>query len=201
MNHDKNDSGLSPEERKRFAALARRRTPAPTLEARIVSTLKSKGHILMTPSSSLPRFFSAPRLAGAFAAVALLALGFSLGKWQSCTSQPDTGLQTFIMLLHESGNVAEHEADKVIEYGNWAKTLAQANQLIAGEKLRYDGRLLRRVDGQLEVRQFAPREDSDLLGGYFLIQARDYDEALKIAGGCPHLKYGGMVELRQIDKT
>lgn len=200
MNHDNNDSGLSPAERKRFAALARHRTPAPALEARIVSTLKSKGHILMTPSSS-PRFFSGLRLAGAFAAVALLALGFCLGKWQSRTAQPDTGLQTFIMLLHESGNVAEHEADKVIEYGNWAKTIAQANQLIAGEKLRYDGRLLRRVEGQLEVRQFAPREDSDLLGGYFLIQARDYDEALKIAGGCPHLKYGGMVELRQIDKT
>ncbi len=198
MNLNKNDNGLSAEEREKFAALSRQRQPSPALETRIISLLKSKGHILMTPSQ---RFFTAPRLAGAFAAIALVALGFSLGKWQSHTSQPVTGLQTFIMLLHESGRVDEHEADKVIEYGNWARTIARVNQLIDGEKLRYDGRILRRVDGQLEVREFVPRENSDHLGGYFLIQARDYNEALKIASGCPHLKYGGVVELRQIDKT
>jgi len=198
MNLNKNDNGLSLEERENFATLSRQRQPPPALETRIISQLKSKGLILMTP---LQRFFTAPRLAGVFAAAALVALGFSLGKWQSRTSQSDTNLQTFIMLLHESGSVDEHEADKVIEYGNWAHTIAQANQLVAGEKLRYDGRILRRVAGQLEVSPFAPRQDSDHLGGYFLIQARDYDEALKIAGGCPHLKYGGTVELRQIDKT
>ena len=198
MNLHKNDNGLSSEEREKFATLLRQRQPSSALETRIISLLESKGLILMTPTQ---RFFTAPRLAGAFAAIALVALGFSLGKWQSQTSPPDTGLQTFIMLLHESGSVDEHEADKVIEYGNWAQTIAQANQLVAGEKLRYDGRLLRRVAGQLEVREFAPREDSDHLGGYFLIQARDYDEALKIAGDCPHLKYGGLVELRQIDRT
>jgi hypothetical protein len=198
MNLNKNDNGLSSEEREKFATLSRQRQPLPALENRIISLLKSKGLILLTPSQ---RFFTTPRLAGAFAAIALVALGFSLGKWQRHTSQPDTGLQTFMMLLHESGRVDEHEADKVVEYGNWAQTIARANQLVAGEKLRYDGRLLRRVAGQLEVREFAPREDSDHLGGYFLIQARDYDEALKIAAGCPHLKYGGVVELRQIDKT
>jgi len=155
MNLNKNDNGLSSEEREKFAALSRQRQPTPALETRIISTLKSKGHILMTPSQ---RFFTAPRLAGAFAAIALVALGFSLGKWQGPTSPNDAGLQTFIMLLHESGSVDEHEADKVIEYGNWAQTIAQANQLVAGEKLRYDGRLLRRIAGQLEVREFAPRK-------------------------------------------
>jgi len=198
MNLNENDNGLSSEEREKFAALVRQRRPAPALETRIIGLLKSKGLILMTPTQ---RFFTAPRLATAFAAIALVALGFGLGKWQSPSSRRDTGLETFILLLHEAGSVDEHEADKVVEYGNWARTIAQAGQLIDGEKLRYDGRLLRRVDGQLEVRAFMPREDVEHVGGYFLIQARDYDEAVKIARGCPHLKYGGMVELRQIDKT
>jgi len=198
MNLNKNDNGLSSEEREKFAGLSRQRQPSPALETRIISLLKSKGLILMTPSQ---RFFTAPRLAGAFAVIALVTFGFSLGKWQSPASQPDPGLETFIMLLHESGSVDEHEADKVIEYGKWAQTIAQTNRLRAGAKLRYDGQLLRRIDEQLEARPFAPREDSNHLGGYFLIQARDYDEAVKIASSCPHLKYGGMVELRQIDKT
>lgn len=198
MNLNNDENGLSREEQKKFSTLPRQRQPAPALETRIISTLKSKGLILMTPTS---RFFTVPRLAGAFAAIALVALGFSLGKWQGQTSRGDAGLETFILLLHEAGRVDTHETAKVIEYGNWARTLAQAGQLRAGAKLRYDGRLLQRVEGQLEVREFAPREDSDHLGGYFLIQAPNYDEAVKIAESCPHLKYGGMVELRQIDKT
>ena len=198
MNFNKNDDDLSAAEHEKFVALARQRQPSPGLESRIISALKSKGFIRMTPSRQI---FSIPRLAGAFAAIALVALGFSLGKWQSRVSRADPGLETFIMLLHESGSVDEHETDKVIEYGKWAQTIAQTNRLRAGAKLRYDGRLLRRVNAQLETRPFAPHEDSNHLGGYFLIQALDYDEAVKIASSCPHLKYGGIVELRQIDKT
>ena len=199
MRDYKNDNNLSSEEWEKFTALSRERMPSPTLEAKIISALKAKGIIQMTPSQ---RFFTVPRFAGACAtAILLFALGFGLGKWQSLPSPPDAGLPTFIMLLYESDGLDEHEADKVIEYSNWAKTIAQTNQLVAGEKLQYDGRLLRRVDGQLEVREVAARESADQIGGYFLIQARNYDEALKIAGSCPHLKYGGAIELRQIDKT
>lgn len=198
MNLNKNDHDFSAEEREKFTALSRQCQPPPALETRIISTLKSKGLIRMATTQ---RNFAAPRLTVAFAAVVLLALGFSLGKWQSRTLQPDPNLQTFIMLLHEAGTVEAHEADKVSEYSKWAHTIAQAGQLVDGEKLRYDGRLLRRVDEKLEVLEFAPHEDAEHVGGYFLIQARDYEEAVQIARSCPHLKYGGVVELRQIDKT
>jgi len=199
MNHDKNDNNENATEREKFSALPRERLPSTALENRIISLLKTKGFIHTTPAQ---QFFTVPRLAGAFAAaLLLLALGFGLGKRQSPTSQPDAGLPTYIMLLYESGESDTHEAGKVIEYSNWARMIAQTNQFIAGEKLQYDGRLLRRVDGQLEVREVAARESAEPIGGYFLIQARNYDEALKIAGSCPHLKYGGAIELRQIDKT
>ena len=42
-------------------------------------------------------------------------------------------------------------------------------------------------------------ESKELLGGFYLIAAADYGEACRIAESCPHLKYGGGIEIRQID--
>ena len=36
-------------------------------------------------------------------------------------------------------------------------------------------------------------------GGYFVLQAESYDAAVDIARSCPHLTYGGSIELRRID--
>ena len=38
------------------------------------------------------------------------------------------------------------------------------------------------------------------VAGYFLLPSSDYDQALSIARTCPHLKHGGAVELRQIER-
>ena len=40
-----------------------------------------------------------------------------------------------------------------------------------------------------------------MIGGLFTIKAADYDEAVEISKECPHLKYGGRVELREIEPT
>jgi hypothetical protein len=31
------------------------------------------------------------------------------------------------------------------------------------------------------------------------VTAKDYDEACQVAESCPHLRYGGRIEIRQID--
>jgi predicted anti-sigma-YlaC factor YlaD len=45
-----------------------------------------------------------------------------------------------------------------------------------------------------------PRNTPDELGGFFLIQA-DPAEAFRIARECPHLRYGGTVQVRRIQPT
>jgi hypothetical protein len=42
-------------------------------------------------------------------------------------------------------------------------------------------------------------ESKELLGGFFLIAAADYGAACRTAESCPHFKYGGSIEIRQID--
>jgi hypothetical protein len=87
----------------------------------------------------------------------------------------------------------------VIEYTAWAKTIAQSNHMLGGAKLQYDGRLMRRIAGGIDVRDISTHDEGEQIAGYFLIEAANYEEAEKIAASCPHLKYGGVIELRRID--
>jgi hypothetical protein len=68
--------------------------------------------------------------------------------------------------------------------------------LVSAEKLRDEaGRWL--APGGATVRP-AGRE---LVTGFFVIRARDYDHALELARQSPHLKYGGTIEVRAIEST
>ena len=41
-------------------------------------------------------------------------------------------------------------------------------------------------------------ETKDVIGGFSLIEARDLDQAAKIAAGCPIIETGGSVEVRPV---
>jgi len=199
MSFEQDRDELSPEEKARFAALPRKHPPTSLLEERIIGALKVKGLIRLTPSL---RIWTLPKLAGAFAAAAvLIALGFGAGKWQSRSSMQTSTQPMFIMLLYEAKGASRHEVDRVVEYTAWARTIARSNHMLGGAKLQYDGKLMRSIAGGRDVRDISTHGGNEQIAGYFLIQAADYSEAEKIAASCPHLKYGGLIELRQIDQS
>jgi len=39
-----------------------------------------------------------------------------------------------------------------------------------------------------------------VVGGFFVIEAANYDEAVEAAKTCPHMEFG-TIEVRQIEKT
>ena len=41
-------------------------------------------------------------------------------------------------------------------------------------------------------------EAKEIVGGYFMVKAADYEEAVTLSKTCPHLRYGGRIELREI---
>ena len=104
----------------------------------------------------------------------------------------------FLLLLYDSADpakipTAERMPALIAEYSAWAQGLATQGQLVAAEKLsdtppEWLGGSVRTVDGAR-------------VGGFFLIRARDLSEARQIAERCPHLKYGGRIELRPIHPT
>ena len=110
----------------------------------------------------------------------------------------------FILLLHRLPSAPpapDAMAAIVKEYGGWAERLRGEGRLKGGQKLTNDaGRSMRTAAGGRVVVTDGPyAESKELLGGFFVVAAKDYDEACRVAESCPHLGYGGRIEVRQID--
>lgn len=126
-----------------------------------------------------------------------VGLGLALGSWSG--GEAPSGRQEFMVLLRD-GDIEDRSPEGrervVAEFTAWAQSLAEAGQFRAGDELAEGGRVLRAIDERVIVEPLPPRPVD--IGGYFIITAGDYDEAVAIARGCPQLRHGGAVELRRI---
>ena len=59
---------------------------------------------------------------------------------------------------------------------------------------------LRKRDGKLSVVDGPYAETKEQLGGFFLIEAKDLDEAIRLAAGWPSARLGS-IEVRPIEET
>ncbi len=114
-------------------------------------------------------------------------------------------MSEFMLLLHENpqgfASLSPQDIQTVIgEYSAWRERLAGEGRLAGGNKLKDEGgRWLTGGNGQVRVVDGPFSEAKEVIGGYFMIKAADYDEAVEISRDCPHLRYGGRIELREID--
>jgi hypothetical protein len=98
-------------------------------------------------------------------------------------------------------NVTPEQMQNVIaEYVSWAQKLGQEGKLEGGQKLKDEGgRVLRLQGKQCSVVDGPYSETKEVIGGYYLIKANNYQEAVDIVKTCPHLKYGPKIEVREVD--
>ena len=109
----------------------------------------------------------------------------------------------YLLLLHEDpAHVASHgpeEMQRILDrYLAWSGELRAANRIRGGEKLRDEGGRHIRAGGAVTDGPYV--EGKEVLGGFFVIEAADYDDAVSVARECPHLAHG-WVEVREIDPT
>jgi hypothetical protein len=79
-------------------------------------------------------------------------------------------------------------------YQDWIAGIAANDKLVAPPKRwDVDGRVIS-DSGNVKEGPYAEKKES--IGGLLLIKAKDYDEAVEIAKGCPIIKYGAIVEVR-----
>ena len=111
----------------------------------------------------------------------------------------------YMLLLHRlPATNAELPPDKLLEltrgYYAWADKLRQKGKLVGGEKLAGRVRHVRMRDGTPLSSDGPYAEAKDVIGGYWMIEARDDAEADAIARDCPHLwNATNWVELRPIE--
>lgn len=93
------------------------------------------------------------------------------------------------------------EMQALIEkYIAWTEQLGQEGKIKGQEKLRDGaGRVIRGEGGKVTVTDGPFSEAKEIIGGYWLIDAADYDEAVELARTCPAIEYGSSLEIREIE--
>ncbi|HEV2687041.1 MAG TPA: hypothetical protein VGV35_00765 [Bryobacteraceae bacterium] len=176
---------MNEEEIPELKSLHREVPPPADLEERVVAAIQAR-QLIRRRAIRKARWWQAA------AAIVILTVGFGLGRWQPPARQQEP---TFVLLLHEEGNwqkptTPADEQDRVNEYRAWAIQLRAKGQLVQGTKLR---------DDRHDLDRNVPTGTG--ITGFFEITARTLDEALAIARTCPHLRYGGQVEVREVERT
>ncbi|HMG67335.1 MAG TPA: YciI family protein [Chitinophagaceae bacterium] len=81
------------------------------------------------------------------------------------------------------------------QYQDWIGGIAAQNKFVGGKGLSTEGRVCK-FNNVVTDGPFAETKES--IAGYTIIRATDFDDAVKIASGCPILKgEGNSVEVRK----
>jgi len=183
-----NDDDLTPEEAKALKGLADGAAPPAALERATVARLRERG--LLAP----PRRARASWLLAAAAGVALFCVGLFVGHHSGAAPSGGGAQPRFALFLYDAPlefTLTDAQMqERVSEYRNWAIALRRSGAEIHGEKLKPEANRLGDA-----------RSGDAPLGGYFIVSAKDWNAAMEIARSCPHLKHGGTIEVREIEKT
>lgn len=80
----------------------------------------------------------------------------------------------------------------------WVKKLQDQKRYASGEALLPEGKL---ITGQKKTVTDGPfAESKEVVGGYFVVLAKDLNEAVEMAKECPDYVLGGVVEVRPVMK-
>ena len=93
-----------------------------------------------------------------------------------------------------------NDVQRMQDWASYTSNLAATGKLRGGERLRpaATATTLRITGGKQLLADGPFAETKEQLGGFFLVEAKDLDEAVELANGMPHLQDGGSVEVRPI---
>jgi len=110
----------------------------------------------------------------------------------------------YMCLIYDDENVwqgmPEDERNQVFgEYGTFTEAIKGSGNYVAGDALQptSTATTVRVRDGETLVTDGPFAETKEQLGGYYLVEAADVDEALKIAERIPSARYGS-IEVRPV---
>jgi len=98
----------------------------------------------------------------------------------------------------QNSNSPEAMQTSMQEWFSWIEKLKKEGRYEGGEPLEPGGK---GVSGPKKLVTDGPfAEGKELVGGYFIVKAKNLDEAVTLAKECPDLKHNGRVEVRPIMK-
>ncbi len=103
----------------------------------------------------------------------------------------------------EAGRLKDQESPEkwqahMQEWMQWMSALTEQGKFVGAQPLKGGGKT---VTGTGKVVTDGPFvEGKEIVGGYLICKADNFDEAVEISKGCPVLKHDGIVEVREINE-
>jgi hypothetical protein len=110
----------------------------------------------------------------------------------------------FMLILHNNPGdwqrISPEEMQRKVErYQVWIDKIRSSDRYVTSEKLGEEGgKLLSVQKGRLNVVDGPYGEAKEVVGGYFVFRAANYEEAIELTRDCPFLD-DGRIEIRQTD--
>ena len=110
-------------------------------------------------------------------------------------------MEKFMFIFH--GANANDLSPEVMEsqmgkWMAWVEKLNQNGQYAGGEPLLPGGKLLTGINKTATDGPYT--EGKEVVGGYFIVNASNMEEAVALAGDYPDFDFGGSVQVRQVMK-
>jgi hypothetical protein len=110
-------------------------------------------------------------------------------------------MEKFMFIFH-GGISPDASADEMQanmgKWMAWVEKLSKEGKYVAGEPLLPGGKLVK--GNSKNVTDGPYTEGKEVVGGYFIVDAKDYDEAVAMTADYPDFDYGGSVQVRQVLK-
>jgi hypothetical protein len=107
----------------------------------------------------------------------------------------------FMLLFRNTALERRLSADEMPEamqrLNAWLERWSASGHIKGGQPLSYEGKIISGAK-QRSVADGPFAESKEAVGGYVLVQAADFDEAMVIAGEWPLLDYDATVEVRPV---
>ncbi len=187
---------LSPHEREAFDRLEKEKVPPLFLEGRTVAALKD-AHLIRAK-----RIDWLPRRRGIGIAVAasmcFFVLGILVGVWSVSAQSTKPRGPVFVLALRNPPEALpaksrDEALQRMQEFGAWVDELKRK-----GLTLGHDCQLLSEVNGPNSIIDTSSDAPGGSLMGIVLLQVENDDQAAEAAKSCPHWKYGGTIEIKQL---
>jgi hypothetical protein len=110
----------------------------------------------------------------------------------------------FMLIIHQAPGawqlLSPEELQRKTElYQGWVDKFRSSGRYISGEKLIEDGgKIFGLQRGRATITDGPYAESKEVIGGYFLFRAANYEEAVELIRDCPFLP-DGKIALRQAD--
>ncbi len=106
----------------------------------------------------------------------------------------------FILLIREDLTrypMEEAQLQSIINaHRNWAKNLSERGLFIAGNGMPEQGTIVEFAEGKIVISPL--RDLKEGVGGFYIIQAENFEAAVEIAKECPTFSEGDKIEVRPL---